>query len=80
MAGLLRKRRQELWNLQGNDTIAPELIVFGCQDHVLNLMSKDYEAKLVSEDPKLCVNSKHRATDVVQFVIAKVFFGLIILY
>jgi hypothetical protein len=59
----------------GKPESPPELIIQGCEDHVLSLMSKDYEDWLVKNSaPCLVLNKKHRATDVVQFLIAKVCF------
>jgi hypothetical protein len=53
----------------------PTLRIHNCEDHVLNLMSKDYENELAKNSkPHLLLGKgkKHRATDVVQFIIAKV--------
>ncbi|MBL4704521.1 MAG: hypothetical protein JKY54_08365 [Flavobacteriales bacterium] len=51
----------------------PDLNIIGCEDHILNLMSEDYEKWLVANSaPHLVINKKHRATDLVQFLIAKV--------
>jgi hypothetical protein len=66
-------------------TTIPPLIIKGCEDHILNLMSHDFEQSLVANcPPHLVVNGKHRATDVVQFLISKVlvlcFFYIIILF
>ena len=44
----------------------------GCQDHVINLMSKDYEAFLVQNtSPRLLVGAKHRVTDLVQMIVGR---------
>ena len=74
--GLLEKERQFIWKTElRKEGEPPKLVIQGCEDHVLNLMSLDYEKWLgKTSDPHLLLgkNRKHRATDVVQFLIAKV--------
>jgi hypothetical protein len=71
----LLAKRKELWEKQQKEGNPPDLIIQGCEDHVFSLMSKDYETWLVNKSaPHLIMKSKHRATDVVQFIIAKVIF------
>jgi hypothetical protein len=75
LSGLLGKERKRIWEEDWKkDGDPPKLNIQGCEDHVLNLMSKDYEDFLVNNsDPHLLLNKKkHRATDVVQFIISKV--------
>jgi hypothetical protein len=75
LAGLLLKKRKENWAKLGHSTPVPELQIQECQDHVLNLMSSDYEAAILANSS--CVmnqkTKKHRATDVVQFLLSKVY-------
>jgi hypothetical protein len=74
LAGLLIRKREENWTKEGNSGPVPKLQIQKCQDHVLNLMSVDYENELIQNSS--CVmnpkSKKHRATDVVQFLISKV--------
>ena len=73
LAGLLRKAREEEWKKQNQLGIVPQLLVKGCEDHILNLMSVDYERHLVETAPtNLIIKGKHRATDIVQLLIFKV--------
>ena len=65
-------KREQLWNEKGKQGELKDLIFIGCQDHVLNLMSSDLERHLVEKQPNLCIGDKHRATDVVQFLVTKV--------
>lgn len=37
--GLLKRKRKALWEKEKRLGEVPELLCFGCQDHVLNLMS-----------------------------------------
>jgi hypothetical protein len=70
--GLLTAERDRLLLERG--TPSPPLIIKGCEDHILNLMSQDLEETLVKNAlPHLVVCGKHRATDVVQFIISKVY-------
>jgi hypothetical protein len=74
----LAKERKRIWEEDlRKDGDPPKLFIHGCEDHVLNLMSKDYEHWLVknSHDHLLIKKKKHRATDVVQFIISKVCFS-----
>jgi hypothetical protein len=73
LAGVLMKARQDMWN--GEDPL-PKLQIQKCEDHMFNLMSSDYEKDII-ETSNGCVmhgkaHKKHRATDVVQFLIYKV--------
>jgi len=83
LAGLLRRAREEEWEEQGRVGILPVLTVKGCEDHILNLMSKDFEKYLVETSnptltlaktsiPTLALGQKHRATDLVQLLIEKI--------
>jgi len=73
LAGLLRRAREEEWEEQGRVGILPVLTVKGCEDHILNLMSKDFEKYLVeTSNPTLTLGQKHRATDLVQLLIEKI--------
>ena len=62
------------WVTQGKEPEALlKLVIKGCEDHILNLMSKDFEESLVrSAIPSLVLGKKHRATDIVQLLVAKV--------
>lgn len=73
LAGLLRRAREAKWvELRGVGPVS-ELKVKGCEDHVLNLMSKDVEKYLVlTSNPNLVLGKKHRATDLVQLLIDKI--------
>lgn len=72
LAGLLTKARKAEWKAQGNKGEPPALHIQGCQDHIINLMSKDYEAFIVkTTSPYLIVGQKHRATDLVQMIIGR---------
>lgn len=72
LAGRLRRARNTQWEVQGGEGSCPVLIVKGCEDHILNLMSKDMETYLVGHSlPALVINKKHRATDLVQLLIHK---------
>jgi hypothetical protein len=79
LAGCILKRRKELYDVGHHEGDPPELIIHKCEDHVLNLISSDYEKVLIQNSPSVQVSSKHRATDVVQFIIAKVYFFIIII-
>ena len=57
----------------GNVGAPPKVKFKGCEDHLLNLMSKDFEKYLVTNS-SACIYKKHHATDVVQFIIAKVIY------
>jgi hypothetical protein len=73
LAGCLIARRKILHHelkIQGDP---PKLIIHKCEDHILNLISSDYERELIRNSPSLEVSKKHRATDVVQYIVAKVF-------
>jgi hypothetical protein len=73
LAGCLIERRKKLHHelkIQGDP---PKLIIHKCEDHILNLISSDYERELIRNSPSLEVSKKHRATDVVQYIVAKVF-------
>jgi hypothetical protein len=75
--GLLIKEREKIWKALGKNGDPPRLVIQKCEDHILNLMSLDYETWLATNsNPRLLLGKKkkHRATDVVQFLIAKVFF------
>ena len=73
LAGLLTAARKEEWENQNREGEVPELVVKGCEDHLINLMSKDYEEYLVTNASKnLIIKGKHRATDIVQLLINKV--------
>jgi hypothetical protein len=74
LAGCIVNGRQELWKKLGHQDDAPEFIIHKCEDHILNLISVDYEKALIHHSSSLTVSNKHRATDVVQYIIAKVFF------
>jgi hypothetical protein len=74
LAGCIVNGRQELWKKLGHQDDAPEFIIHKCEDHILNLISVDYEKALMHHSSSLTVSNKHRATDVVQYIIAKVFF------
>ena len=76
LAGCIIKGRRALHCTAGYEGDPPNLIVHKCEDHILNLISCDYEKVLIEKSPSLRVSSKHRATDVVQFIIAKVGFFL----
>jgi hypothetical protein len=70
--GLLTAERDRILAERGISL--PPLIIKGCEDHILNLMSQDLEDALVKNSlPHLVVCNKHRATDVVQFIISKVY-------
>jgi hypothetical protein len=76
LAGCLIEGRKKLHHeleIQGDP---PKLIVHKCEDHILNLISCDYEKELIKNSPSLQVSKKHRATDVVQYIVAKVFLFL----
>jgi hypothetical protein len=73
LAGLLTKARQAAWKEQNKLGSLRKLMVKGCEDHILNLMSKDYEKFLALEGGSdLVIGQKHRATDIVQLLISKV--------
>ena len=73
LAGLLTKARQREWKEQNKPGTVPKLVIKGCEDHILNLMSRDFETALVRDaTPDLVVGKKHRATDIVQLLIWKV--------
>jgi len=73
LAALLKRAREEEWQTQGGVGPVPELIVKGCEDHILNLMSKDMEKYLVTTSiPSLVIGEKHHATDLVQLLIDKI--------
>jgi hypothetical protein len=74
LAGNILTRRRELHSLSGGEGEPPDFIIHKCEDHILNLISCDYEKTLITGSPALMVNEKHRATDVVQFIVAKVCF------
>jgi hypothetical protein len=74
LAGCLIDRRKILHSEAGLQGEPSTLVVHKCEDHILNLMSSDYERVLLENSPSLQVSSKHRATDVVQYIVAKVFF------
>jgi hypothetical protein len=73
LVGQITNERKQIYSSMGNAGDPPKLVVHMCEDHILNLMSSDYEAALTKNNPSLMINQKHRATDVVQFIIAKVF-------
>jgi len=74
LAGLLIEARRQKWVELGKSGSVPPLHIQGCQDHIINLMSKDYEVFLVADvsSALLLVEKKHRATDLVQMLIGKV--------
>jgi hypothetical protein len=74
LAGLIIKERKILFASTGKSGEVPLLIIHKCEDHILNLMSSDFEELLIKKSPGLQVSKKHRATDVVQFLVAKVCF------
>jgi hypothetical protein len=74
LSGCINKKRKELYSAGGREGEPPELVIHKCEDHILNLISSDYEKKLIKESPALTISTKHRATDVVQFLVAKVCF------
>jgi hypothetical protein len=75
LAGLLIKERKRRWDTLGRSGELPKLQIQKCQDHVLNLMTGDYENELLKLSTDCVMNEiskKHRATDVVQFLLQKV--------
>jgi hypothetical protein len=74
LAGCIVKGRKELYCAAGFLGEPPKFIIHKCEDHILNLISSDFEKELITLSPSLKVSTKHRATDVVQYIIAKVFF------
>ena len=73
LAGLLKNARENEWRQQRKEGEPSKLIVKGCEDHLMNLMSKDYEKYLVeNSSPMFVEHGKHRATDVVQMIIATI--------
>jgi len=71
LAGKLIEARQNKWKSLGLDGNVPELVVQGCEDHLINLMSNDLEKYLFKTSPNV-TKTKHYATDLVQFLINKV--------
>jgi len=74
--GLLDEERRKSWEEDGYPGPCPPLIFVGCEDHLVNLISQDFE-KIFVQDAKergahhLLISDKHRATDWVQFVTQK---------
>jgi hypothetical protein len=73
LAGCIMNERSKIHHKNGLLGDPPKMIVHKCEDHILNLISCDYEKVLITKSPSLQISGKHRATDVVQFIIAKVF-------
>jgi hypothetical protein len=74
LAGCIVIGRKQLWATMGCEGDPPNFIIHKCEDHILNLISSDYEKALIKHSSSLTVSTKHRATDVVQYIIAKVVF------
>ena len=73
LAGLLIEARITEWRKQNREGTVPDLVIKGCEDHILNLMSRDFErAVLAGAAPQLIMGEKHQATDIVQLLVGKV--------
>ena len=59
LIGLLQQALDKEWISQGRSGDPPKIIIQGCEDHLLNLMSKDYERYLIENcHPNILVNAK----------------------
>ena len=63
LAGCILKRRKELYYSAGHEGEPPVFIIHKCEDHVLNLMSSDYEKLLIKNSPTLMISNKHRTNN-----------------
>ena len=70
--GVLEERRQEEWK-KTNDSPLPDLKFKGCEDHIMNLVSSEFEKRLIIRCrnwglDKYVIGDKHISTDVIVHV------------